>query len=220
MKLEYYNKEYWNKKAKSSDAVGKDRYGSELLKLIFSLLPTDGLYLEVGCGEGELLRAIANKHTNVLGIEPSEYAFAKLSDLKAIKASAENLPVENNSVSLIFAHHVIEHLDKPTLFFDEVYRVLKPSGYFIFITGPVLPFGTISFWKKIGFVREPSHTAVTTKRNWRRLLSNSGLLVQKDLWRLVSIDPPNMRIIRSLPRIMQVLATIFLRYGAIVTKNS
>ncbi len=44
-------------------------------------------------------------------------------------------PIENNSIDEVIAKHIIEHLDRPQEFIQELYRILKPGGT-IFIETP------------------------------------------------------------------------------------
>jgi ubiquinone/menaquinone biosynthesis C-methylase UbiE len=43
----------------------------------------------------------------------------------------ENLPYKDQTFNLVFSTNVLEHLNKPEMVFKEVYRILKPGGYFI-----------------------------------------------------------------------------------------
>lgn len=46
----------------------------------------------------------------------------------------EDFPFEDNLFDAVIALELIEHLYDPDHFLEEVYRVLKPSGYFILST--------------------------------------------------------------------------------------
>jgi 2-polyprenyl-3-methyl-5-hydroxy-6-metoxy-1,4-benzoquinol methylase len=47
---------------------------------------------------------------------------------------AENLAFATESFDLVLASEVVEHLWNPQNFFNEAYRILKPSGYLILST--------------------------------------------------------------------------------------
>jgi len=51
-----------------------------------------------------------------------------------ILASGYNLPFEDNVFDTIVAIEVLEHLEKPQIFINEIYRVLKPTGAFFLTT--------------------------------------------------------------------------------------
>ena len=50
--------------------------------------------------------------------------------LKLYNSSAENIPLEDHSVDIIFCTNVLDHCDNLSKVIDEVKRVLKPSGIF------------------------------------------------------------------------------------------
>lgn len=49
-------------------------------------------------------------------------------------AGGEHLPLADNSVELVTANMVVEHLPDPVAVFKEVRRVLRPGGRFVFVT--------------------------------------------------------------------------------------
>ena len=62
-----------------------------------------------------------------------EYTTTDLnSPLSDIKADICNLPFEDNSFSIVFCNHVLEHIPDDTKALEELYRILKPSGWGIF----------------------------------------------------------------------------------------
>lgn len=80
----------------------------------------------------------------------------------------ENLPLEDNSQNLVTAYDLLEHIPKvcvvheggkltyiyPILnLFNEVYRVLRPGGYFEMVT-PGIP----NYWS--GVLRDPTHVSL------------------------------------------------------------
>lgn len=52
-----------------------------------------------------------------------------------VLGSAQFLPFKKESFHLVFSDWVLEHIADPTQVTAEIYRVLKPSGCFIFRTG-------------------------------------------------------------------------------------
>lgn len=106
--------------------------------------------LEIGCGYG---RASINlsKEKNLscahyYGIDISESLLRRLTYLKKVYDfypsaefnlicdSAENLPIEDNSVDLIISNAVLMHIEQKKVekLMLEVARVLKPGGSFVF----------------------------------------------------------------------------------------
>lgn len=54
------------------------------------------------------------------------------SPLADVKADICNLPFRDNSFDVIFCNHVLEHIPDDTKAMQELYRILKPSGWGIF----------------------------------------------------------------------------------------
>jgi SAM-dependent methyltransferase len=81
-----------------------------------------GMVLEIGGGRKE--RYSANSITLDLGgnFDPD------------VLASGYNLPFKHEIFDAIISTEVLEHLERPTLFVDEVYRVLKSNGTFFLTT--------------------------------------------------------------------------------------
>lgn len=78
---------------------------------------------ELGCGGGFSKFYLKNPNLKL-----SDYTKNEWNDLAI---DALHMPFENNSVDVLIASHMIHHLSKPVLFFEEVKRVLKPGGFLL-----------------------------------------------------------------------------------------
>jgi 2-polyprenyl-3-methyl-5-hydroxy-6-metoxy-1,4-benzoquinol methylase len=94
--------------------------------------------LDLGCGTGRFSKALADQFkASVTGIDPSEKMLdqAKLkhadSEITFLQSSAEDIPLEDSSVDLVFMSMVYHHLIDPGTTASECRRVLKPSGYVV-----------------------------------------------------------------------------------------
>lgn len=98
----------------------------------------DGLHpgmrlLEVGCGTGNYLRAIAeDTGSEVWGIEPSremlDRATVTAPSATLRQVHAEKLGVADASFDRVISVDVIHHVSDRTAYFREVARVLRPGG--------------------------------------------------------------------------------------------
>ena len=89
----------------------------------------NGLCLEIGCGTG----IFADMAPNYLGMDYSFSAvFAEgFSNYNRIVASAESIPLQDQSAQLVISFNTLEHIPDPKLAFQEIDRVLMPNGYAI-----------------------------------------------------------------------------------------
>ena len=110
------------------------------------LLSVEGLSLiDVGCGAGNVARALAELGAVVLGVEPDPVQAQKnrgtepVPNVTLVEAGAEALPTDDSSVDgvLFFRslHHVPRELMDKALI--EAARVLKPGG-FVYVVEPAM----------------------------------------------------------------------------------
>lgn len=107
------------------------------MDVIAGLLPIEGAHIvDVGCGDGALVRALAKRGAHVTGVEILDEALSRaraaqpVRDERYVKGVGENLPMHNDSVDAVIfmnsLHHVpIPHMAKALA---EAARVLKPGG--------------------------------------------------------------------------------------------
>lgn len=101
----------------------------------------DQLVLDYGCGSGDDSIMIANRGGNVIGVDisPDLILLAEkrlkahnLADKAEFRVgSAHDLPLEDESVDVVFGMAILHHLDLD-LASKEVFRVLKKGGRAIF----------------------------------------------------------------------------------------
>ena len=108
------------------------------------LLPSD-VVLDIGCGSGAAVRAIAKYLTTgqVTGIDPTtkmiEIANALtanenlVQNVRFFNAGAERIPVDDASCDVVLAVNALHHWVEVNSGLCEVLRILKPSGRFVSI---------------------------------------------------------------------------------------
>jgi SAM-dependent methyltransferase len=100
-------------------------------------LAPDGHLLDVGCGSGALSLGLAGRTGRVTGVDVDR---ADLDEARAHanrlgvtnaefrEASAYALDLPDDQVDAVFAHSVLEALDRPADALREMVRVLRPGG--------------------------------------------------------------------------------------------
>jgi ubiquinone/menaquinone biosynthesis C-methylase UbiE len=97
-----------------------------------------GAVLDVGCGTGRLLRAAHDRWPNarLVGVDPSTgmiEAGRGLTPGELHVASAEAIPLPDDSVDLAFSTIAFHHWADPARGLREVARVLRPGGGFVLV---------------------------------------------------------------------------------------
>lgn len=115
--------------------VWVDQGRSERFRAYFSSLAQSSPraeVLEIGCGEGMLLAALAGGRK--FGIDPSMHALLRArrrSSAECAVARAEQLPFPSRCFDLVVTAGVMEHFEDAEAATAEICRVLKPSGRYL-----------------------------------------------------------------------------------------
>jgi ubiquinone/menaquinone biosynthesis C-methylase UbiE len=92
--------------------------------------------LDLGCGRGGVLEQLADiPGMTPVGVDPDHLSLAehRLPDLRRVAATADAIPLLDNTFDVVISAWVLEHLANPAQTFSEVSRILKPGGVFIFL---------------------------------------------------------------------------------------
>ena len=96
--------------------------------------------LDLGCGRGGLVEQLDHPLDQITGLDPDFLSLKghRLAGaeppLARVNGASQKLPFAAGSFDLVFASWVLEHLAEPAADFDQIGRVLRPGGVFIFIT--------------------------------------------------------------------------------------
>ncbi len=104
-----------------------------------ALLKPSFVILDVGCGRGayqddpvrmrKKLRIFKHKVKKVIGVDvdrtAAENPFIDLFYL----ITSDQWPLSDHSIDLILCDNVLEHVQRPNSFFNEINRILKPNGF-------------------------------------------------------------------------------------------
>jgi SAM-dependent methyltransferase len=120
------------------EAADLGTYWEHIYRYAFACSKVKGLnVLDIASGEGYGTNALSKVARRVIGVDISleavEHAKSKY-HLDFRVGSAEQLPVESDSLDAVISFETVEHVPNPKIFMQEVFRVLKPDGIFIVST--------------------------------------------------------------------------------------
>jgi 2-polyprenyl-3-methyl-5-hydroxy-6-metoxy-1,4-benzoquinol methylase len=156
--------------------------GSRHIKFLCAGLPRGARVLDVGCGRGVLLGALAERGFEVHGVEISAAA-AGGADRRVQVRIATDLADADYSAGFfnqVVIWHVLEHLPDPARALREVWRVLRPGGRVIVA---VPNFASVQArwagpaWFHLDAPRHLYHFPLSALR---RLLEDSGFVCESE----------------------------------------
>ncbi len=171
------------------------------LALIRRLLPTGpgGVLLEIGCGPGVHLFALADKYCRAIGVDLSPNMIAAAAAVRRTHPCAARIDlhaepaerlvsVADQAVDVVLCTGAFEHMPDQPAVLGEVRRVLKPGGYFVCLTlnGDYLWYRRIAPW--LGYeVKHLSSDRFVNEAELRALLQEAGLRIHElGYWRFVA----------------------------------
>lgn len=113
----------------------KSRY-EYFCSLVKKNIKFDSVVVEVGAGAGlcKHVQKIKESAAKLIGVDPSRNIFKNPYVDEKIVSYFEEAPIDDDSVDVIYSIYVMEHIAKPEIFFNKVYKTLRKGGKMFFIT--------------------------------------------------------------------------------------
>ncbi len=167
----------------------------QALKLRYCLMDlaaVRGRVLDVGCGGGNIPRAIKHYRPDleVWGVDLSQKAMraalVSANGTRYVAASGEDLPFHDGFFDAVTMFDVLEHLPDPGKSLRDVRRVLRKGGVFhLFLPLEKQPgtiYGLLHRWGWKAKLEHCGHIRYYTDKDGRDLLEKSGFKVQNLRW--------------------------------------
>jgi len=112
-------------------------YEDQIIPLAVAEQGGAGRVLDLGCGDGQIARALASTGVSVVGVDPTtnqiDVAAERAGGPVFAQAGAAVLPFSDGAFDGVIACLVFEHIDDVDAAIGEVARVLRPGGRFTFM---------------------------------------------------------------------------------------
>lgn len=169
-----------------SSAVHSDQ--SDLARLVSIARPSGGSLLDIATGAGHVALAFAPFMDRVVASDPTQ----KMLDVAQAEADrrgltnfetclcwAEDLPFVNESFEAVTCRMAPHHFRSPEQFVAEVFRVLKPGGWFLLADNTGIDRDQDAHQELQAFEsrRDPSHVEDYTIDQWVKWLSAQGFVL-------------------------------------------
>lgn len=139
-----------------------------------------GRILDIGFGLGELLEQVSAQNS-CFGLDPSLKAVETASqwcDASLTQGLLEKEIFAQEFFDVVIANHVIEHVEDPLEFVQEIFRILRPGGEFICGTPNFSCAAARLFGEKFRLLHDPTHVSLFTDDSLLRMMRDIGFVVQ------------------------------------------
>ncbi|MFD1259936.1 class I SAM-dependent methyltransferase [Entomomonas asaccharolytica] len=149
----------WFEQGGKEYARFRPEYPAELVAFLASVVPAKKIAVDVGCGNGQLTKQLAQYFSTVVGIDPSASQIDNAIPHEHVSyycASAEQIPLTDNCANLITAAQAAHWFDL-LKFYAEVQRIAVDGGVLALISYGVLNLEPVLnerfqhfYWQQIG----------------------------------------------------------------------
>lgn len=108
------------------------RHINTFYRKIHDILPETNLVVaDIGSGKSPYYTYFSPKCREYIAVDMEDtLPTDEIRQIRQILGTAENIPLDDNSVDVIICNQVLEHVIDPIKSVQEIYRVLRPSGLF------------------------------------------------------------------------------------------
>jgi len=149
--------------------------------------------LDVGCGCGMLVDRLNSIGYQADGVDFSQVVLEYARRTKKGRffwgcADALGEIAFDRKYDVVLANHLIEHLRNPKRFLEGVRKILHDKGYLYIETPNLNAYRLRSIWRySLGGLYDLDHRICYTPNGLRRLLENSGFVVEKMFTKTYSV---------------------------------
>ena len=148
--------------------------GTEMLRLILDYLSAGSSVLDVGCGAGAYASGLVAAGHQWTGLELNPHCLQLLQErrlpFRRITPSAQAFPCGNEEFDEVICIEVLEHIEDPKSFLQEVSRVVRKRTLFSVPNIEVIPY--FKDWEAVPWhLLEGDHKNFFTRASLRELLA-------------------------------------------------
>ncbi len=136
--------------------------------------------LEIGCGQGDLLRAVQyDPRFEARGLDYADapLAYARSKGLRVDKGDIQSMKFGDASFDLVVALHVLEHVHNLNDTFAEMHRVLRPNGLVFAVCPCVTHIKARLAGERWQYLGPPGHLWYFSPATISRFLEKFGFVV-------------------------------------------
>jgi SAM-dependent methyltransferase len=146
------------------------------IPLRYLVIPDKGRMLDVGCGDGSIVKLAEDLGWKAEGVDfdPDAVAAAQRKGLAVHLGKLADQHYPDSSFNLVLMSHVIEHVHDPFATLGEIRRILQKGGTLVVTTPNAGSWGHRHFGCNFVHLDPPRHLQIFNGRNLAALIRRSG----------------------------------------------
>jgi len=162
-------------KVKALYKMTKDRIN------ILKQYKTNGKLLEIGCGTGSFLIEAKQQGFDVTGLDASSNYIESINNLglNVKYGRIEDVNFEYKKFDVIAMSHLLEHIENPTSFLENVKKYLTPNGILFIVVPNADSLTNRILGYKHPVYQQADHLYFFSKKTLTNYLESSGFVAQK-----------------------------------------
>ena len=146
------------------------------IPLRYLAIPNKGRMLDVGCGDGSIVKLAQDLGWDAEGVDfdPQAVDAARRKGLSVRTGSLSHQHYPEDSFDLVLMSHVIEHVHDPLATLAEIRRILRAGGTLVLTTPNAGSWGHRRFGSAFVHLDPPRHLQIFNGSNLAALIRRSG----------------------------------------------
>lgn len=153
-------------------------------------ITADDVVLDIGCGEGGYALFSARQQAEIILADVNapklEIARARLEkegarSVRTLVTDANPIPLDDGVISRVVAMEVLEHVEDPAQFMDELVRVAKPGALFLLTVPDEVIEGVQKHIAPPVYFERPNHIRIFKRGELEQLALEAGLSVESSM---------------------------------------
>lgn len=179
----YLNERYdWTRDPKGLEYIYHKVRSLVTKHMLSSDLEVKALVLDLGCGTGLITKALQSIGERFVATDINRWALTRCREhasVGVVQADVDYLPLRDESVDLVVATEVLEHLEDPCKALKEIFRVLRADGHFVGSAPARSPIWKLRSKLSISCPAEEPFYHLYSKRTMESMLEDCGFEIME-----------------------------------------
>jgi SAM-dependent methyltransferase len=143
--------------------------------------------IDLGCGQGRVCEIAGSAGAAVIAIDLNEDAVRDVTDrmrnvpakdFRGIVSSCNPVPVPSSNCTVVVAQEVIQHVENPRAFLQEMVRIGTPDARYVISVPDSVSETIMGIVSPPSYFQSPNHIHVFKRDEFQAMLGDAGLVIE------------------------------------------